>query len=268
MSRFPTGRAALVVAHPGHELRLHGWLEQAKPRVFVLTDGSGGSGAPRLASTAGLLARVGAKPGSVFGPFTDRALYGAILGTDHGLFTDLVAKLAADFLREGVAVVVGDAAEGYNPVHDACRLLIDAAVAVARVDGGLPVANYAFPLAGRPDATPPGCSPRPIQRRLVTAEFARKRRAADAYPQLRPEIEAAVRASGWDAFRQEAVYPVARDAGAGRAGAPPFYEQYGEQQVRAGRYQHVLRRREHMAPLCRAVWRFVERKGGCPACAC
>lgn len=34
-----SGRAALVVAHPGHELRVYGWLEQARPRVFVLTDG-------------------------------------------------------------------------------------------------------------------------------------------------------------------------------------------------------------------------------------
>ena len=34
-------RAALVVAHPGHELRVHGWLEVARPVVCVSTDGSG-----------------------------------------------------------------------------------------------------------------------------------------------------------------------------------------------------------------------------------
>ena len=34
-------RAVLVVAHPGHELRVHGWLELARPTVCILTDGSG-----------------------------------------------------------------------------------------------------------------------------------------------------------------------------------------------------------------------------------
>src|SRR5207302_1404403 len=31
--------SALLVAHPGHELRVHGWLERERPLVFVLTDG-------------------------------------------------------------------------------------------------------------------------------------------------------------------------------------------------------------------------------------
>src|ERR671917_288531 len=57
-----SGKAALVVAHPGHELCVYGWLEQARPRVFVLTDGSGRSGIPRLQSTTKILARHGAIP--------------------------------------------------------------------------------------------------------------------------------------------------------------------------------------------------------------
>ena len=32
---------ALVIGHPGHELLVHGWLEVARPIVFVFTDGSG-----------------------------------------------------------------------------------------------------------------------------------------------------------------------------------------------------------------------------------
>jgi carbonic anhydrase/acetyltransferase-like protein (isoleucine patch superfamily) len=35
---FGDGKAAPVVAHPGHELCVYGWLEQARPLVFVLTD--------------------------------------------------------------------------------------------------------------------------------------------------------------------------------------------------------------------------------------
>ena len=37
--RLPTGSAVLVVGHPGHELRLHRWLELRRPRVHVLEPG-------------------------------------------------------------------------------------------------------------------------------------------------------------------------------------------------------------------------------------
>ena len=59
-----SARAALVVAHPSHELRLHGWLEQTRPCVCVLTDGAGRSGEPRLTRTTEVLARAGATQGA------------------------------------------------------------------------------------------------------------------------------------------------------------------------------------------------------------
>ena len=40
-------KTALMVAHPGHELRVWHWLEIECPRVVVVTDGSGRSGASR-----------------------------------------------------------------------------------------------------------------------------------------------------------------------------------------------------------------------------
>ena len=52
-------RAALVIAHPGHELCVYGWLETVRPRVFILTDGSGRSGQSRLKSTEEILSVVG-----------------------------------------------------------------------------------------------------------------------------------------------------------------------------------------------------------------
>lgn len=39
--------------------------------------------------------------------------------------------------------IVGDAAEGYNPVHDVCRLVINSACKTLGVE------NYEFPLVGR-----------------------------------------------------------------------------------------------------------------------
>jgi hypothetical protein len=52
--------AALVIAHPGHEARLRGWVERARPRVFVVTDGSGRGGVSRIGETARALKETGA----------------------------------------------------------------------------------------------------------------------------------------------------------------------------------------------------------------
>src|SRR5262245_21413951 len=75
----PEGRPALVIAHPGHELRIHGWLCQHRPTVFVLTDGSGRGGRSRLGTTGRVLAQAGAEPGSIFGRYPDAAVYQALL---------------------------------------------------------------------------------------------------------------------------------------------------------------------------------------------
>jgi hypothetical protein len=71
--RSHSPRAALVVAHPSHELRLHGWLEQARPYVCILTDGGGRAGEPRLARTTEVLFRAGARHGAIYGRLSDLA---------------------------------------------------------------------------------------------------------------------------------------------------------------------------------------------------
>ena len=124
-------RAALVVAHPSHELLVHGWLQSSRPQVFVLTDGSGRSGSSRLSQTTRLLEEVGAQPGSIYGRLTDLEAYATILKHDVSYFTSLVEELSEEFVRERIDYVVGDAAEGYNTVHDICRIIIGAAVELA-----------------------------------------------------------------------------------------------------------------------------------------
>src|SRR5688500_19310283 len=103
MSERPStdARAALIVAHPGHELRVYGWLETARPRVYVLTDGSGRSQRSRAASTDAVLEAAGASRGGVYARLTDAELYAAILDHDHKLFIGLADQLADAFLREG-----------------------------------------------------------------------------------------------------------------------------------------------------------------------
>jgi len=69
----PAKKAALVIAHPGHELRVFRWLELTQPQVSVFTDGAGRSGESRLPSTTKLLEQVRAEPGTFYGCLSDRS---------------------------------------------------------------------------------------------------------------------------------------------------------------------------------------------------
>lgn len=247
-------RAALVIGHPGHELRLHGWLVQARPLVCVLTDGSGRSGHSRLAATTAVLEAAGAQRGPIYGRLCDRAAYDAILDGDHERFVALAGELADMLVAERIDVVVGDAAEGFNPTHDVCRLVIDAAVDLA-ARARPRIASYEFPLDGPPDRGPiPGA----IRIALDEPAFTAKLAAARRYDALADEVGAAIATHGADAFRVECLSPVV--PGAHRNdGPPPFYERWGELRVEAGHYPRVLRRREHVVPLAVALARAVAR---------
>jgi hypothetical protein len=66
----------LIVAHPGHELLLHGWISRNKPLVHILTDGAADSSMTRLGGTAELLRDLGARSGAIFDRLSDREAYG------------------------------------------------------------------------------------------------------------------------------------------------------------------------------------------------
>lgn len=279
----PENPAAIVVAHPGHEARIHGWLERERPHVFVLTDGAGRAGQPRIAATAEYLKRFGARPGCVFGRLTDLEVYRALLARDFGVFLRLSEELAEALVSAGVRVVAGDAAEGYNPTHDIARLVTDAAVEMARGASGETIADYDFPIVRRPDHCPASLRAASVWLRLDDAAFSRKLAAAfEFYPELAAEVRdalggfdgegaanfsdlkaanffdfkedehAATRLRGMDVFRVECLRPVAPGARPFER-AKPFYEFHGEGRVAEGFYERVIRYREHVLPLADAL---------------
>jgi AcrR family transcriptional regulator len=215
--------AALVIAHPGHELRLHGWLERVRPRVFVLTDGSGHSGLSRLASTTRILAGAGAEPGSVYGRFSDRDLYATLLDGKADVFVHLAEELAGAFAQGGVGYVVSDALEGYNPAHDICRLVTGAAVPLARRASRRPLAGFDFPLVERPDACPDDLRPGAVWTRLDAGALARKLAAARSYPEMAAEVSTALGTWGVSTFAVECLRPAdGLPAATPPGGGPPF----------------------------------------------
>lgn len=252
----PGAPAALVIAHPGHELRVHGWLELTRPKVFILTDGSGRSGRSRLASTTRILSQVGAEPGPIYGRLTDLMFYSAVLNHDPNVFINLAEELAEAFIQAEVQYVAGDATEGYNPAHDICRLLIDTAVEMANWRSRRRIANFDFLLAGPPHACPTDLRADAICLQLQDDAFERKLRTARNYPELVSEVDNTLCTTGIEAFRVECLRP-ANTRGSNRLHEPLFYESYGEKQVAAGYYKQVLRYREHVVPLTKALWHYV-----------
>lgn len=252
---LPQGKAALVVGHPGHELRVFHWLEQARPNVFVLTDGSGTRGEGRIESTTSILRRTDCSPGSIYGAFTDRSIYELVLQGRHQDVCLLADQLADQFIRHEVDYVVGDACEGYNPTHDLCRLVIGAAVTVAGRRRGAPIRNYDFLLTGLPTQ---GSSGGAIALELGDDDFSRKIAAARGYRELQAEVDALDQAYGLDAFRREILRPADSHSGFdGPPQLPPYYETYGKQQIEAGKYQSLLTYDGHVRPLAEALWRHV-----------
>ena len=253
-------RAALIVAHPGHELRVHGWLEVARPLTFVLTDGSGSSGEGRLASTTRVLNRTGARAGCVYGRMTDREFYASVVDRDYARFIGLAREIATELEAEAIQYVVGDAVEGYNPTHDVCHLIVGAALSLLPCDQA-PVERFDFLLEGRPDTCPERVRSRALWLELDDAALARKVEAARSYPELAAEVDRTVAKVGMDAFRVECLRPVdRRRPSASRPADPPYYETYGEAQVAAGHYEKVLRYREHIQPLATALTNYVAQQ--------
>lgn len=254
--RLLKDKGALVVAHPGHELRVFGWLEISRPKVFVITDGSGRFNQSRVRSTAALLEKVGASPGTIFGRLTDQEAYKAILNNDAGLFVELANELSDSFVANGIDYVVGDARERYNPVHDLCRSITDAAAAHASRRLGRQVRTFSFSVVDKGCL----CGHLGVNKIVIGIDkdrLTRKLVAANSYSELKGEVSDALATTPLDAFRTEFLYEVSSSRnGDCTCTDVPFYERYGEQQVAAGHYQESICYARHIAPLDQQLENF------------
>jgi hypothetical protein len=247
-------KAALVIAHPGHELRVFGWASQVHPITFVLTRGDGRAGASRLESTSAVLESIGAPQGSIYGRFSDREIYELLLGHRHDVLVGLRDELAAAFVAADVDVVACDAEEWYNPSHDVCRYVAVAAAKRAEALTGTPIDVFDFPLVGPPNSCPDHLRERALRLELDGETFSRKLQSAHHYPELKVEVERALAANGADAFRVECLRPAAPSDGA--VSQRPFYEEYGERQVAAGHYAEAIKFDPHVSATRAALNRW------------
>lgn len=247
-------RPLLVIAHPGHELRIWHWVTLHQPLTFILTDGGGPGGNARVGESARLLDGAGCPRGDWFGAFTDTEIYEMMLKKDGAQLAPLVLQLQRAIAAASPAIVMGDLCEGYNPSHDVCRAMIGAACELATQEGLPPRQNLAFPLIGDPMKAWMGrltpSSTLTLDEKALSAKMA----ASQSYEELRQELEAALASSGSEAYAHEAFYIPPRHGGHDvLPEEPPFYERYGAKQVALGKYKHLISYLEHVLPLIKSM---------------
>lgn len=253
---FSKSNGALVMAHPGHELRVYHWLRLARPLCFVLTDGSGRSGNSRLDSTTRLLSQNGARSGAIYGQMTDRALYAALLKGDFDIFIKLAEVLTHELIDQEIEYVVGDAIEAYNPAHDFCRFMINAAVAKVRRLRKTSLLNFEVFLTHEINNQPEK-SANDILLNLDEGGLADKLKAARAYEGIAADVDRILSRGDLEGVQTERLRSVCSDCSATDTYPETrHYEIHGEKQVAAGHYEQVLRYREHIRPIAETLRRW------------
>ncbi len=251
-------KIALIIGHPGHELRIFRFLEIYQPRVTVLTDGSGNTGAPRTPNTIKILQQCGCSLSPIMGHFTDKEIYRIILTQDVAAVIALAENILADLIANDIDIIIGDAMEGFNPTHDLCRYLINILVPVYAKRKNTTIPNYDFLLDSMLTAA---SATEAISIPLTSEDFNRKREAALGYTELAYEYEHALAKYGTDVFKTEYLQevkpvPIAQQW----KDSVPFYEKYASAKIKEGIYQQAITFNDHLLPLMQAVTDHFEKR--------
>src|SRR6185312_14687589 len=208
----------------------------------------------RLSATENLLAQLGAERGEIFGAVTDAEIYEAILEQRVSFFLNILDAMAESFVSYSIDFVAGDLSEGFNPTHDLCRELIDAAVALAQRGGRISIPNYGFSLTEGESSYAPSHDRDCMHLRLDSDLLRRKLQAARSYAELGGEVQSAIQNYGEAYFGVECLKknnltapPLWAESG------KPHYERWGEQRKAEGKYASVIRYREHIVPIMNAI---------------
>ena len=251
----PHANVALVIGHPGHELRIYRFMELYKPVVFVLTDGSGSAASSRIDKTRRIIQNTGCTEGGIIARFTDKEIYNHILQKNHPVFRSLAGELGNEFAKHDIDVVAGDSNEGFSPTHDLCRYIINCAVRQYALRKNKNVPNYEFYLEAAPDKFPKEKESELMQIHLDAEQFDRKYRAALEYPELAFELKRFLEMFGKKPFQTEYLWPVISETNpVGWQSALPDYETTGKQRMADGIYADAITFSHHLLPIAQQLY--------------
>jgi hypothetical protein len=232
----------LVIAHPGHELRLFDWMERERPLVFILSDGSGGAQSSRLDYSVAAIREAGASLIEGSGQRSDRDWYAAILAGDIAPFTQTADAIAAVALTRHAPLVVSDAADGYNPLHDLCQAI--AAAVVARIARSSKASKF---LVSPAIASAMG-SPS-IAWKLEDDAARRKRLAVSANMPLAEEAARLLAEAPEALYTEQLLVPTFDWP----ENWTPEWEAFGRKRVKEGRFAAPITYRDHVLPIAKAL---------------
>ncbi len=235
-------KTILILAHPGHELRIFHWMELSGAVVCLLTDGSGGNAAARTDYSRRAVAAAGAEEGPVFGPMSDKAWYEAILARVAKPFHGVVDAAVAAARGAASVTVIADAVDGYNPVHDLTSAVGAAVAARLRASHGS--------VTSLVSAAVPGVAG--TVRRGLLLDIAAQERKAAAIHAYAPLAEEARRIfdEAPESFGREVL--LEQDFG-WSDDFEPQWEKFARQRVATGHYLNPITYRDHVLPMARAI---------------
>lgn len=228
----------LLLAHPGHELRIYHWMELNQPLVFFLTDGSGSKETSRIHYSREIIANTGSSVGSVFGELSDRHWYKALAHRDHEFFASVISSIEICIgVRESYRIIA-DASDGYNPVHDLASAMGAVLQKRLSVHGEPAELSYSAATAG-------GKGDLVYELVLDEQARARKRAAVASYLPLADEANLILKQNP-TAMDREFLISQNNDW---RQLKHPQWEEIGRGRVLAGVYESCLTYEDHFLPV-------------------
>lgn len=238
--------SVLITARPGNEFRLFTWIERNTPWAFTLFDGSGLGGQSRVESSRRLFEQLNCTTGSLFGEVPDQEAYQFLLAQQYQRFLSIAQQLREFLINPVIEVVAAEAAEGFSPLSDLCRMIVDAAVTAANAGRSKPVRNYAFSVYGSPGGEQLRGVELGEEIVLSPGELERKFVAAFSFADLKGEVEGQLAEFGRSAFERETLWLVSEDDSEARE---PKYERRGAELLKLGRVPEIIRFQNHLEPI-------------------
>jgi hypothetical protein len=244
-------KSALIIGHPGHELRAFKFLKDSKPDVYILTDGSGQNNESRLYQSIKLIESLGATYKNTFTPFTDKELYNIILSGEIDKIKHVKEELLILIKENNYDEIYGDALEGFNPTHDICRYIINGIVAeLEKSNPSKSILNYDFVLDKAPDIVSQKEQEHNLSFELSPLELEMKIKAGLNYPELKTEIEMAIERFGVSSFSWESYCRITDlNQIINWKNSLPYYEEIGRQRVASGAYKTCIEFEKHIRPI-------------------
>ncbi len=250
MNFWQPAKTIAVFAHPGHELRCFGFLQHFAAEVLYISDASASSGKSRLSQSESLLQHNGLNIPSNELAVSDAKIYSALINQDRVWLLDFYQKLCRNLCAARPDLIITDAAEGYNPVHDLCHFLTMAAARACKFSGKI----MATPLTRHPHDLDGFDISDCMMLDLDPDQVETKTAAINAYTtvaggQLADEAKAMEEEFGPKVHGREVLCPVMSlscyfDKYSDNR---PYFEEYGEQRVQSNKYDQILRLRPHLA---------------------